>query len=627
MKKILVITISAIISLACLYGIVRLVYYLKTDIFLSSGKKSYLHWEFVQIRAKIKNKKLSEIYRNEPFYVSVFKNGERVTTIGGLGKIPLKYNSKAMLWEGKWPCPWNAATGQYRICPAGSENIKYKEGRFLITRRDLKNYLRSPIGVLTFENASSLDKMKIVNPDGKMSGWRGMFDWAEFVGADAVWYLAGQTRAESKTPDERFPWGEQNISKLPQMGIEAHKRGMKFGAYAIAYLTFGRRKYKNYVYAFDYNSSKNGPLETRSISLTDEKRVADIIKFVKILNDIDEVDYIGLDYIRNVQGGYELVDEFVSDMDVKLPEAWEKLNCRQRMGWLANEKVSRKNMKLIDQWQWWRAHKISKIINRITTEVKLKKPFWVFTLSWEKGWQHGQDPVMFADAGIDIDAIMLYEADRKQFDMLLNDWNSYIKRNEANLIIGNVVDWNLHQKTTNPPAPLEFYNRLIEATNRIYNDSTVEGVFIHDLPRALWGRIRPYSSKEWLLAGASAITEMKRINKISPVEIKIVLEQKIHARQEFMIPVIVRNLSSKKVYRNFKVKPYLIGGDVIGDREKTVAELSPGASKKIVFHGVVKNLSWERNLKNMVAVQVRIDSKTWTAFEYVTVKQARVIQN
>jgi len=621
MKKIPVIIIPVVISLACLYGIVRFVYYIRTDIFLFSNKESYLHWEFVQIKAKIKNKKLAEKYRNEPLYVSVFKNGEKVTTIGGLEKIHLKYNSKTEIWEGRWPCPWNASTGRYLVKPVGPENFRYAERRFLIDRRKPKKYVSAPIGVLTFENGSPLEKMKITDPEGKVSDWKGMFDWAEFIGADAVWYLAGQTRAESKNPDEHFPWREQNIAKLPELGLEAHKRGLKFGVYAIAYLTFGRQKYKNYVYACDYNSSKNGPVETFSISIGDEKRVADIIKLVKVLNGIDAVDYIGLDYIRNVQGGYELVEDFVSDMDVKLPENWEKFNYRQKMGWLANEKVSRKNMKLIDQWQWWCAHKISKIINRITTEVKLKKPFWVFTLSWEKGWQHGQDPVMFYDAGADIDAVMLYEANRMQFDALLDDWNDYIKKNDSEIIVGDVVDWNLHQKTTNPPGPQEFYSRIIEATNRIYNDAPARGVFIHDLSRSLWGRrIRPYTSKEWLLAGASAITEMKRINKVAPVEIKIDTERKISAGQEFTIPVTVKNISLDEKCRNLKIKPYLIGGDITGDREKTIPELSPGVSKKVIFRGVVKNRQWERNLKNMVAVQVKIGNKNWTAFEYVTVK-------
>lgn len=621
MKKIITIAVISVAAAACFYGIFKTVSYMRTDLFLSTGKKSYLHWEFIQINAKIKNKKLSEKYRSVPFYVSVLKNGAQVSTIGQLVKIPLRYNDKTRLWEGRWPCPWNADVGLYKITPAGSESIKSRACEFGISRKEHKKPALSSLGVLTFENASSLEKMKILNPDGKMVGWSGMFDWAEFIGADAVWYLAGQTRAEKKNPDEQFPWSERNISKLPELGREAHKRGLKFGAYGIAYLTFGSQKYKNYVYACDYSSSKRGPVKTRSISIADEKRVADIIKLVKIFNDVDEIDYIGLDYIRNPQGGYELVDEFVSDMDVSLPRGWEKFNYRQRMGWLANEKVSRRNMRLIDQWQWWRAHKISKIINRITTEVKLKKPLWVFTLSWEKGWQHGQDPVMFTDAGADMDAVMLYEADRVQFNVLLDDWNSYMKKGDAALLVGDVVDWDLHQRITNPPGPQEFYNRLVEATDRIYGNSTAEGLFVHDLVRALWGKRKgPYKPKEWLLAGGAAITEMKRINKTSPVEIQIDVQQKASLGKEFPVQVAVKSLSPNKTYRDMKIKLFIIGGNVPGSGEKSVAELLPGASKKIFFRGIVKTPRWECNLKNMVAVQAEINKKTWTVFQYITVK-------
>ena len=48
-------------------------------------------------------------------------------------------------------------------------------------------------------------------------------------------------------------------------------------------------------------------VETSAVSLGDEKRVSDIIEFVKLLNECKEVDYIGMDYIRNAFGGYELV--------------------------------------------------------------------------------------------------------------------------------------------------------------------------------------------------------------------------------------------------------------------------------------------------------------------------------
>ncbi|PIU82802.1 MAG: hypothetical protein COS68_07465 [Elusimicrobia bacterium CG06_land_8_20_14_3_00_38_11] len=619
MKKIIIGFISLLLILTAVFGIYSLVKFLKTDIFLSAEKKSYLHWEFIKITARIKNKKFAEKYKNEPFYVSVYKEKDRIITIGGLGKIPLIYNNKKNLWEGNWPCPWNAADGKYHAEPFILQNIKSLSKNFQIIRRGIKRCFPSGFGVLTFENMTTLSKIKIINPDGIETDWRGMFDWTEFVGADAFWYLAGQTKAESPNADEHFPWIEKNISKLPELGKEAHNRKLKFGTYIISYLTFGTYKYKNYKYAMEYNSEKGGPIETRSISIADEKRVSDIIKLIKVFNEIPEIDYIGLDYLRNALGGYELVDEFVQDMDVRVPDGWDKFNAARKMGWLANEKVSRRNMNLIDQWQWWRAHKVSKIINRITKEVKLKKPLWLFTLTWEKGWQHGQDPIMFSDAGMDIDTLMLYEADRQQFDKLLDDWHNYIKKGQANLVLGNVVDWPLHQKILNPPGPEEFYNRLSGATKKIYNDRTADAVFVHDLARALWGRIKPYSAKEWLLAGAAAITEMRRLNRLLQITAEINLPAKLKLKEEFSIPIVLKNVSNKK-QKNIVVKTYLIGGEILGENEKTITELLPGYTQTVNFRGIIKSASWEKDLKNMAAAQVKSDKRNATFFKYVTAK-------
>ncbi|MDO8734330.1 MAG: hypothetical protein Q7K21_04135 [Elusimicrobiota bacterium] len=619
MKKLIIGFISLLLILTAVFGIYSLVKFLKTDIFLSAEKKSYLHWEFIKITARIKNKKFAEKYKTESFYISVYKEKDRIITIGGLGKIPLIYNSKKNLWEGNWPCPWNASDSKYRAEPFIAQNIKFSAKNFRIIRRKLKGYLPSGFGVLTFENMTTLSKVKIINPEDNETDWHGMLDWTEFVGADAFWYLAGQTKAESPAADEHFPWVEKNMSKLPELGKEAHNRKLKFGAYIISYLTFGPYKYKNYKYAFEYNSEKGGPIETRSISIADEKRISDIIKLIKVFNEIPEIDYIGLDYIRNALGGYELVDEFVEDMHIKVPDGWEKFNAARRMGWLANEKVSRRNINLIDQWQWWRAHKVSKILNRITKDVKLKKPLWLFTLSWEKGWQHGQDPIMFSDAGMDIDALMLYEANRQQFDMLLDDWHNYIKKGQANLVLGNVVDWPLHQKILNPPGPEEFYNRLIDATKKIYNDGTADAIFIHDLARALWGRIKPYSSKEWMLAAGAAITEMRRLNGLLLMTAEIDLPSKLKLKEEFSIPVVIKNNSNKK-QKNIIVKPYLIGGEILGENEKIIIELLPGHIQTINFRGIIKSASWEKDLKNMVAAQVKSDKRNATFFKYVTAK-------
>ena len=124
------------------------------------------------------------------------------------------------------------------------------------------------------------------------------------------------------------------------------------------------------------------------------------------------------------------------------------------------------------------------------------KPLWAFTLTWDKGWNHGQDPVMMNDAGVDLDALMFYEADRPQFDAMLKDWHGYVRRGDVQLVPGNIFDWGLHQR--DPAGPGEFGRRLRRAIADVYADGPAQGVFFHDAARLLYGtRLGSWGARAW----------------------------------------------------------------------------------------------------------------------------------
>ena len=154
---------------------------------------------------------------------------------------------------------------------------------------------------------------------------------------------------------------------------------------------------------------------------------------------------------------------------------------------------------------------MANVVRRIKEAVGPTPPLWAFTLTWDKGWHHGQDPVMMNDAGIDADALMLYEANEPQFQALLVDWKRYVKRADAQLIVGNVVDWPLHQNS--PDGPKAFSRRLKEAVDRIYADGPARGIFVHDISRALWGRLGPWSTRDWMDESREAISHLRRVSR------------------------------------------------------------------------------------------------------------------
>ncbi|MFN3966750.1 MAG: hypothetical protein ACK4JE_03525 [Endomicrobiia bacterium] len=586
----------------------------KEGIFIYPEKKEFFRYEFVKIFAEVKGYKnlIDKKTNTLPLKIFVTYKNQPVQTIGKKKIFKFKYDKKIKKWFINFPCPWNPPLGKYKIIPVLDENIRDKKipiivESFIIKSRHLPK-MPSGFGVLTLEGISPFKSLRVKAPGGETKGWQGLIDWAEFIGADAFWCLGGSTSYHNKKLSEEFPFIDYNFDIFSEVAKECHKRGLKFGVYTLAYMTFGEQILRpNYKYAWTY---ENGELkETRAISLADEKRFNDLIKFYKRLNQIPEIDFYGIDYIRNALGGYELVDDFVKEMEVEVPPNWQNFSKEERMTWLAKKKIARKDKVLIDQWQWWRAHKCSHIIKRIKESAEIKKPFWAFTLSWEKGWQHGQDPVMFADAGVDINPVMMYECNREQFDTLIGEWNSYLKKGQSNLMIGDVVDWPLHQYTTDPPGPKEFYDRKIISVKKMFNDGFVEGVFVHDIGRALWGRLGPYTIYEWLLAGASAISKMRELTGT----VSIYLSDFNIKRKNGKI-LFEGNIQNKKnLPQKIDIKFYNSSGKVVEEIENFEINVS---SKTLNV-----SLSWENFDKGFIACSVEWKEETrqkkFICFEYL----------
>lgn len=123
---------------------------------------------------------------------------------------------------------------------------------------------------------------------------------------------------------------------------------------------------------------------------------------------------------------------------------------------------------------------------------------------------------MMRDAGVDMNGIMLYEADSQQYRGLLQQWNAYTGDSEFNLVVGDTFDWRLHQKTLNPAGPEDMVRRTMAAVEQFQDGKPVRGIFTHDLARALRGNLGPYPPQEWFLAAGSAITRVREIHHRTP---------------------------------------------------------------------------------------------------------------
>jgi hypothetical protein len=590
-------------------------YKLSPGVDMMSKKMAYLHYNFVEVLINDRYRHLED----ENIYAEIFLNDEAVSTIGGQKKIKFKYDEENKQWRGKFPVPWGAPEGIYSIrLVKDGKKIGWDE-IFLIKTRKPAIEIKEPFKIMNLESMKRIKTFKARGPFGKRGNYKVIYDWMEYIGSNTLFYIAGQTASYKKNDIKSdYPWVKDNLETLKMFSSETKKRGLNFGGWISCFRTFGKRSLKPewYKYSYKYRFKSNTVYETDGISILDNRRVDDIVDLVKELNEVETVDYIGLDYIRPAGGGLELVSEFVKAMEIDVPDNWENYSSTDRMKWLGRivTRSNNRGVSVIDKWNWWRAQRISRIIRRIKEDVDLKKPLWTFVLSWELGHQHGQDPYMFNDAGIDLITIMMYETDAPRYDHILSAWSRYLKDNQTmNIAIGNQIDWILHQNTIHPSGPAEYARRLDEGIKQIGN---LKGVFFNDFARAMWGRLGPYKSAEWLLAGASTF---KKVEETPYVDIKINIPEKVKTSKKFAGSIEVKNLTDK-VLKGVRIDFPQLEGVSIHKEKDIFVDVKPGKTESIEFSAKITGRPGYRLGRYMIPVRVIARGRVYVDFKYLWVK-------
>ena len=444
------------------------------------------------------------------------------------------------------------------------------------------------------------------------------------MGANAYCYLMGQTSIWDHLNSKDFPFSRNDMEVGHKYAKAAHAAGIKFAGYMTTFKVIGDAwNQAPYEFSLGYDPDTDSIVQTRFISLEDSKRHQDIINFLQELDKDPDIDMVGLDYVRTGTAGYEMVDEFVKDLDVPEPDNFGSFSKQERIHWLAKTVEQKEDPQVVELFEWWRAHKVAMTLKSILDEAKMSKPVFTFTLGWQMGHQHGQDPAMFIDAGVNYNHIMLYEGDRGTLASMKKQWPSYLSRSNGMYAMGEMVDFNWVQKSLDPPGPEELYDREVDTFHDWFAVNSGLGMFWHDLYRIIYGVRGPYSSIEWAVAGGKAFSTLQQAEGLSPIEVVLSAPKRIPGGVPVPITVEIRNNSPENL-KGMVLHQIDTSKNYYTDLA-TVGPFDLSSGNRILVQSLFVNIPKEdqpdRDNRYMAAVMVEKPGQSLRVFDFAYMKK------
>ncbi|MFW5866952.1 MAG: hypothetical protein ACOCX2_03990, partial [Armatimonadota bacterium] len=244
---------------------------------LQTEQSAYLRYNLIPVTVYT-NDAQGNPKSDEPPNVVVTRDGEIVETIGHYPEtVKLDWDAQQGAWVGHWPPGWNPEPGRYRIeakVALDPSEWSWEEARtaeeeeaddelqpegetWAISQAEFELVARDPapldpgLCVATWEFDF---RTNFKGPDGSAGDWRKLFDWVEYMGADTLWFRGAVTEAAGAALTLEQPFKPINLEAIPRLGAEAHRRGLKFGAWAVAYSTYPKKntdKKPDYEFAID----------------------------------------------------------------------------------------------------------------------------------------------------------------------------------------------------------------------------------------------------------------------------------------------------------------------------------------------------------------------------------------
>jgi hypothetical protein len=308
---------------------------------LGSDAAAYLRYDLVRLRATLVDARGQRVTAAKPPEVVVSRDGEVVSTVGGVDRVPLRFDRNNQAYQACWPVPWNAPPGEYlaearvaigdpsawvwetdqqrqereraerrrrqkpRALEVSGQTYCVARARFVIQARPRAAV---PPGTCVATWEPDFREGQIPRPNGGRGDWRAMLDWCQYMGADTFWFRGAVTEVYQGELSDAQPFNPANLEAIPQMAAEAHRRGLYFGAWAAAYATYPTKASSNarkphYQFAQDVSLGTGAIRALDFVSLLEPRRVDHLAQFMARMQADANVDYVGLDYMRSDRGG------------------------------------------------------------------------------------------------------------------------------------------------------------------------------------------------------------------------------------------------------------------------------------------------------------------------------------
>ncbi|MEN2997572.1 MAG: hypothetical protein ABDH28_00820 [Brevinematia bacterium] len=390
--------------------------------------------------------------------------------------------------------------GIYEILILSNDVEIFRTNVVFVSRQQLK--LCEPLKILTFEENVSI--LKLVTNRGRVSYKEVanlISSLMKKIGLNTFVILGGQTTF-LKNPREVWYSGVlSNLKVLKHLKEE----GIQTGAYVMCFLTLGQTKknsFKGYLPNLVFRGKKIEE-DYKYTSILSHRRVEDIVEILTYLGRRNDIDFLGLDFIRvGDYGGYEMFFDFYEEIYSKLstnsvPFIARPKGRRKEVEEFAKLVSRREDVRKI--FRWYQAVRVSRVIKAIRDKLRergITKPIVAFMLGWNAGREHGQDLFMFRDAGVDYAFYMLYEFyNDRMFEEAGNYYLRYVYNLDTNIVFGNIIDSVLNRGSK---GPLKTFSERLKKFVTYYSYFPPNGFFFHDIYRLYFGRLGSFKTEDWI---------------------------------------------------------------------------------------------------------------------------------